>query len=372
MRLSGPRELFSGISQDIRHTLRGLRHARGFSATVVITLGIGIGATTAMLGIVDRVMFRVPPQLREPAAVNRVYLQTSGSQGEVTSHVFPYARYLDLQRWTTSFSQTAVFHSLPLAIGAGEEAREYPVAAVSASLFDFFDIAPALGRFFTDAEDTPPAGTDVVVLSHAFWQAAFGGRNPIGELLLVGNIPATIIGVAPERFTGIAEGPPPAVFVPITAFARHHGGSETATYFESYTWDWTEMTVRRRPGVSAADATYDLTNAFARSRNVARERHGWASGVESAPPRAIAGALRPAAGPDPGLEARTLVWLTAVAAIVLLIAVANVANLFLLRAMRRYRETSVRLALGVTMRRLLAQSLTETVTFSLVGCVVGV
>src|SRR5688572_32225516 len=131
-----------------------------------------------MLGIVDRLMFRGPPQLREPAAVNRVYLQTSSSQGRVTSHVFPYARYLDLQRWTTSFSQTAVFHSLLLAVGAGEEAREYPVAVVSASLFDFFDIAPALGRFFTNAEDTPPAGADVVVLSHAFWQAAYGGRNP--------------------------------------------------------------------------------------------------------------------------------------------------------------------------------------------------
>jgi hypothetical protein len=66
MKLSGLRELLSGISQDIRHTLRGLRRARGFSATVVITLGIGIGATTAMLGIVDRLMFRGPPQLRGP------------------------------------------------------------------------------------------------------------------------------------------------------------------------------------------------------------------------------------------------------------------------------------------------------------------
>jgi predicted permease len=372
MRLSDLRELLSAISQDIRHTMRWLRHARGFSATVVITLGIGIGATTAMFGIVDRLMFRGPPQLRDPAAVNRVYLQTSGSQGYVTSHVFPYARYLDLMRWTTSFSQTAVFHSLLLAIGAGDAAREYPVAAVSASLFGFFDIAPALGRFFTEADDTPPAGGDVVVLSHAFWQAAYGGGNPIGDLLLVGNVPATIVGVAPERFTGIADGPPPAVFVPITAFAHHHGGSDAATYFDSYTWDWTEMIVRRRPGVSAAAASHDLTNAFARSRAVARERHGWAPPVETAPPRAIAGALRTAAGPDPGLEARTLVWLTAVAAIVLLIAVANVANLFLLRALRQYRETSVRLALGVTMRRLLAQSLTETVTLSLAGCVVGV
>src|SRR5688572_14750459 len=210
MRLSDLRELLSSVSQDVRHTLRRMRRARGFSATVVITLGIGIGVTTAMFGIVDRVMFRVPTHLREPASVNRVYLQTSGTQSVLTSHVFPYARYLDLQRWTTSFSQTAVFHSLPLAIGAGAEAREYPAAAVSASLFDFFDIAPALGRFFTAAEDTPPAGGDVVVLSHAFWQATYGGRNPIGELLLVGNVAATIVGVAPARFTGIAEGSPPA------------------------------------------------------------------------------------------------------------------------------------------------------------------
>jgi predicted permease len=119
-------------------------------------------------------------------------------------------------------------------------------------------------------------------------------------------------------------------------------------------------------------ATSDLTNAFARSRAVARARHAWMPRTERAAQRATAGSLRTAAGPDPGLEARTLMWLTAVAVIVLLIAYANVANLFLSRALRRRREVALRLALGVSRRRLLAQSFTETMVLSLIACGAGV
>jgi predicted permease len=180
------------------------------------------------------------------------------------------------------------------------------------------------------------------------------------------------VGVTPAGFTGVAEGAPPVVFVPLTTFGRNEGGGNGADYFEAYNWDWTEMIVRRKTGVTVTAATLDLTNAFRRSRDVARARHSWMPRTDRAPARAIAGPLREAAGPNPGLEARTLVWLTAVAGIVLLIACANVANLVLARALRRQREVALRLALGVTRRRLAAQSLTEVLVLTLLGCVAGI
>ena len=359
------------VLQDVRYALRGLRRSPGFTATVVLTLGLGIGANAAMFGVIDRLMFRPLPYLRDPGTVHRVYLQLTVRGGENTYLTFPYTRYLDLKQWTSSFSQVAAFVQASHGVGTGESARERPILGVSASFFEFFGARPVLGRFFVAREDAIPAGADVVVLSHAFWQAEFGRRSVVGQSIQVGNVPYTIIGVAPEGFTGVSEDKPPALFLPITAYGANQGGGSRLDYFRRYNWDWTEMMVRRKPGISRDAATNNLTQAFARSRAAARALNPSATQVERMSPRAIAGALKIAAGPDPGLEARTLLWVTGVAAIVLLIACANVANLFLARALRRRREVALRLALGVSRRRLLGSSLTESLVLSLLGCGAG-
>ncbi|MFI5246505.1 MAG: FtsX-like permease family protein, partial [Gemmatimonadales bacterium] len=129
---------------------------------------------------------------------------------------------------------------------------------------------------------------------------------------------------------------------------------------------------RRKPGVTVARASLDVTNAYLRSRIVARVIHPDFAQLERISPRAIVGSLKTAAGPDAGLEARTLLAVTGVAAIVLLIACANVANLFLARALRRRREVALRLALGVSRRRLAAQALTESLVLALLGCTAGI
>jgi predicted permease len=359
------------LLQDLRYAVRGLRRSPGFTTTVVLTLSLGIGANAAMFGVIDRLMFRPFAYLRDPGRVHRVYLQLGVRKRQTTDVVFPYARFLDLKQWTSSFSQHAAFTRATHGVGTGEAVRERVILGVSASFFEFFAVRPALGRFFVTREDSLPAGTDVAVLTHAFWQAEFGGREVIGESLQVGNVPYTIIGVGPEGFTGVSEGTPPALFVPITAYGANQGGGNRRDYFARYNWDWTEMMVRRKPGVSREAATTDLSQAFVRSRVAARTLNPSIPQVERFSPRAIAGALKTAAGPEPGLEARTLLWVTGVTAIVLLIACANVANLFLARALRRRREVALRLALGVSRKRLLAQSLTESLLLSLLGCTVG-
>jgi putative ABC transport system permease protein len=360
------------LQQDVRYALRGLRRSPGFAVTVILTLGLGIGANVAMFGVIDRLMFRPDPYLRDPGSAHRVYLQMTGRERQITLVSFPYARYLDLKRWTTSFSQVAAFVQARHAVGTGEATRVRKIAGVSAGFFDFFEARPVLGRFFLATEDTIPAGANVAVLSFAFWSSDFGQRDVIGESIQVGNEPYTIIGVAPEGFTGVSEGTPPSVWLPITTYGWNEGGGSRRDYFERYNWDWTEMVVRRKPGVSAEAASEDLTRAFVRSRQAARVLHPSYVQVERANPRALVGALKTMGGPDPGLESRTLLWVTGVAVIVLLIACANVANLMLVRALRRRREVALRIALGVSRGRLATQSFTESLVLAALGCVAGI
>ena len=219
------------FQQDVRYALRGLRRSPGFTATVILTLGLGIGANAAMFNVVDRLMFRPLAHLRDPATVHRIYWQVQDRGVTNTATSTQYARYLDLRRWTTSFSLLAAFSERDLAVGEGEASRERRVGTVSASYFEFFDARPALGRFFAADEDVPPRGADVAVLSYPFWQSEFGGRDVRGERLQIGNIRATIIGVAPEGFSGVNDASPPLIYIPITTYAGSTGTDDSKTYF---------------------------------------------------------------------------------------------------------------------------------------------
>jgi len=360
------------LLKDTRYGLRGLRRSPGFTATVVLTLGLGIGANAAMFGVIDRLMFRPFRYLRDPGTVHRVYLQSTYRGRTGTNFNIPYTRYRDLVRSTGGIAQEAGVTERFLAVGTGTAAGERPVAGVSASFFEFFDVGPALGRFFGASEDVTPLGAAVVVLGYGFWKSEFGGRPVVGELLKIGPVDHTIIGVAPEGFVGIAEADPPAVFIPITSFPLAAGENKTSDYYTSYNWDWTTVIVRRMPGITPAGASAELSKAYVRSRNAARAFNPSVLPDSIARPRAIAGALKTAAGPDAGLESRTLIWVTGVAAIVLLIACANVTNLMLARVLRRRREVAVRLALGVSRRRLVAQFFAESMLLAALGCLVGV
>lgn len=356
------------VLQDLRYAVRGLVRSPGFTATVVITLGLGIGANAAMFAVIDRLMFRPYPYMRDPDSVNRVYFQIWRRERRLTYSTMSYTRYQDLQRNTGSFAQVAAISEWRLAVGTGQDTRFLKVAGISASFFDFFDMRPALGRFFSASEDVTPLGAPVAVLSYAFWQSEFAGRDVLGQQLRVGAFEYSIVGVAPKDFIGAVSGRVPQLFVPVTTIPANIGDANRSTYFTSYDWDFVDMIVRRRARVSEAAASVDLTSAFIRSQNAERAVDPRSVLPDSVSrPRAIADALRDAAGPNPGPESRVLLWVSGVALIVLLIACANVANLMLTRILRRRREIALRIALGVRRSRLIAQFLVEGLLLATLG-----
>ena len=357
--------------QNVRYALRGLRANPGFTIAVVLTLGLGIGANAAMFGIIDHLMFRAPAYLHDPGRVNRVYEHLSIRGTEILDNGFlMYPEFLDLVRWAKGLDRFAAFDQRTLAVGSGEDARDTEVAYVSASYFGLFDAPPALGRYFTPSEDVVPAGAPVAVLSYGFWRRHFGGSaEALGKTLPIDGTPFTIIGVAPDGFTGFADGAPPSLFIPFTTFSGVVLGFRDYYNYNSHSGTTFQTVVRRRTGVSIDAATAELTSAYRRS--VAAE-----AAIDNSIPldsygRVVAGPLQLQRGPMASRDARIATWISGVSLIVLLIACANVANLLLARALRRRREIALRLVLGAGRARLLAQLLTESLILSVFGGVAG-
>ena len=345
------------MMQDIRYAARGLVKTPAFTIGVVLTLALGIGINATMFGVVDTLFLRPPSGVKDPKGIVRVYYrQNFGVMGTLTGSGNTFPSYLDLRDGVPALAQAAGVTTRPLGLGRGRDAVQVNASAVSYQYFPMLGLQPSIGRFFTAAEDRT-GGDRVAVLTYRFWQRQFGGDPGIvGRVLPIGKGSYTVIGVGPRDFTGI-DLAPVDVLLPIHPAAE--GDVVPPEAIGSRDWLWMSTLARLAPGASAASAAAQATVAYRRGVSQGKRRDSTSL--------VVLGPIQESRGPQTSSDAKVAVWIGAVAAIVLLIACANVANLLLARGVGRRRELAVRASLGAGRAGLIRALLTESLVLALVG-----
>ncbi len=363
------------ILQDIRYALRQLRKSPGFAATAVLTLALGIGATTAIFTLVYQVMLRSipvahPEQLYKLGKTNDCCV-SGGLQDDWS--LFSYDLYKYLRDQTPGTAGIAAVDAAQVTVSARRandrsNAKPLDIRFVSGSYFSVLGVQPFQGRLLT-ADDDRKGAAPVAVVSYAQWQSRFAADpGLVGSTLLLTGQPVTIVGITAPAFQGERDTPDAAgVWVPLTQEPIVQNGRKLLLYPGSY---WLDLLVRIKDPHQVANVQLALQG----------ELHQWiasnllvATGGNQSTPQRVARQTTELVSASSGINnlrdqyETGLKLLLAVAGFVLLIACANLANLMLVRGMGRQQELAVRSALGAPRGRLVRQMLVEALLLSFAG-----
>lgn len=357
---------------DVRYAVRGFARSPGFTFVAILTLGLGIGANTALFTLVDRVIVSALP-VKDPGELVELGCLDTNQADRVGCNA-SYPGFLMFREGHDVLS--GLFAFAPLAdLNAVHDGRAELATALiaTADMYDVLGVAPASGRLFNPRDDDPSASV-VAVLSHGYWQRRFGGDPRIvGQTVRLNVHVATIIGVTPPAFRGVTLGVVPDVTVAMGSGADAFVGRNSLTNGANM---WLRMIGRRRDGVGLPQVQAALEPIYRRTTD-----HAIASVSGAMAPairRYLAGVtfqVQPATAGGASALRRTLDRplriLMVVVGVVLLIACANLATLVLSRTAARQRELGVRLAIGAGRFRLARQLLTESLLLSAAGAVLG-
>ncbi|MDA8018280.1 MAG: ABC transporter permease [Thermoanaerobaculia bacterium] len=354
--LAAVRSFLDAQSQDLRFALRTLARSPGYAITVVVTLGLAIGANSAIFSLVDGVLLRDLPYEHNDRLV---VLEAQNPKRQATQTRFSVQEMHELRQRVHTLDEVVEHHAMSFILLGRDEPRRVSTGVVSANFFDVLGVGPQVGRLFR-ADDETHEADPVLVLSWEFWQQAFGGDDGIvGQVFEMNDRPHQVVGVLPP----IPQWPARHdVYMPTVACPFRARGNEmrheNRNAFRSLS-----IFGRLAEGKDLQAAVREMDGIAATWREehpeAYREEDGFSVATSRLDERLGRGARS------------TLGMLLATAALVLLIACANVANLGVARLLARRRELAVRGALGAGRRRLLGQLLTESTVLALAGSVFG-
>jgi predicted permease len=342
------------VLYDVRYGVRALLASRGFTAAILLTLALGIGANTAIFSVIDAVLLRPLPYAHGDRLV---HLLQPVQGGQIENTGFSPLEVKDYREQARTLDAVVEYHQMQFTLLGGAEPQRVSTAVVSANFFDAFGVRPLLGRIFLPQDDVQGAAP-VLLLSYEYWQRAYrGDRGIVGKTFTMNDRVHEVVGVLSPmpQYPGVND-----VFMPTVACPFRNGPH----WSQTRTARGLNVFGRLRPGTTLALAQKDLAQVAERLHSAYPDAYPKGDGYATTAAQ-LRDELTRSARP-------TLIVLLATTLFLLVIVCANVANLTMARLVRREREMAVRTALGATRLRLLQLLLTENLVLALVGGALGV